>query len=402
MADKIANFEDYVNKENKHPDSEAQVEEKPVDVVSESGGVGDAGAVHGSSADEATDGIPKSGGVRDAGAVHGSSEIGAVDDLPRSSEIGAVEDRPKSSEIGTTGRIDPGATQEILQIEIEDPVQFFTEEERQEYYAQRRKEEIDQRIKRKVAEAREAERADRADRGDRAERDDRPGRDGRAERADRGDRADRAERAEAEREEPRRPERPARDERRGADKPAKDDRREKPARQDKPVRDERQERLARDERRRQDFYEEEDSEYDEGFDDEEYQDEDEPSGGVNMDLVVRVASIITGMIILVLIGFVAKVKVYDRYFAPDPDETEQVVVSLPAGYTAKDDTVVVSGASSLNLRTVPSTSSSEYIAATADEGTELKRIAVSEDGSWALVEYNGQQLYGAMKYFKVK
>ena len=154
-------------------------------------------------------------------------------------------------------------------------------------------------------------------------------------------------------------------------------------------------------RRRQ--YEEPDEEYDEEYDDEEYQDEDD-QGGVDMNLVVRVGSILTGIVILVVIGMVLKVKVFDRYFAPDPDEaTSQVVaIAIPAGYTEKNDTVVVSGASSLNLRSVPSTGSDDSIVAKADEGTELKRIAVSDDGSWALVDYQGQQLYGFMKYLKEK
>ena len=123
-----------------------------------------------------------------------------------------------------------------------------------------------------------------------------------------------------------------------------------------------------------------------------------------MNLVVRVGSILTGIVILVVIGMVLKVKVFDRYFAPDPDEaaSQVVAVAIPAGYTEKNDTVVVSGASSLNLRSVPSTGSDDSIVAKADEGTELKRIAVSDDGSWALVDYQGQQLYGSMKYLKEK
>ncbi len=150
-------------------------------------------------------------------------------------------------------------------------------------------------------------------------------------------------------------------------------------------------------------YEEPDEEYDEEYDDEEYRDEND-RGGVDMNIVVRVGSILTGIVILVVIGMVLKVKVFDRYFAPDPDEaaSQVVAVAIPAGYTEKNDTVVVSGASSLNLRSVPSTGSDESIVARADEGTELKRIAESDDGSWALVDYQGQQLYGSMKYLKVK
>ena len=150
-------------------------------------------------------------------------------------------------------------------------------------------------------------------------------------------------------------------------------------------------------------YEEIDEEYDEEYDDEEYRDEGD-QGGIDMNLVVRVGSILTGIVILALIGMVLKVKVYDRYFAPDPDEatTQVVATAIPAGYTEKNDTVVVQGASSLNLRSVPSTASDDTIVVKADEGTELKRIAVSDDGSWALLDYQGQQLYGAMKYLQTK
>ena len=222
-----------------------------------------------------------------------------------------------------------GLTQEIMSIEIEDPVQFFTEEERREYYRQRRKDEIDERIRTRVEKAREEERAAR--------------------------------------QEERRPERNDH---------------------------------YRDEAPSEEDFSEDD--YEEEYDDEEYSDEEESEGGVNMDLVVRIASVITGLIILLFIALTLKIKVYDRYFAPDPDDTQVVAMALPEGYTAKDDVVVVTGASSLNLRSVPSTDSDEYIAAKADQGTELKRIAVSEDGNWAIVEYNGQQLYGYMTYLKVK
>ena len=149
----------------------------------------------------------------------------------------------------------------------------------------------------------------------------------------------------------------------------------------------------------EDYPEEEyDEEYDEGYDEE----GEEAEGGVNMELVVRIASIITGVVILFFVGMFLKAKVFDRFLAPDPDEAQTVVAAIPAGYTEKNDTVVVSGASSLNLRTVPSTGSDDTIDCQAPEGTELKRIAVSSDGSWALVEYQGKQLYASTKYLKEK
>ncbi|RKM58825.1 SH3 domain-containing protein [Butyrivibrio sp. CB08] len=152
---------------------------------------------------------------------------------------------------------------------------------------------------------------------------------------------------------------------------------------------------------RQRQYEEYDEEYDEEYEDEEYQDEEE--SGINMNLVVRVGSILTGILILAILGMFLKVKVYDRYFAPDPDEaTQTVITSIPAGFTEKNDTVEVSGAEILNVRSVPSSADSSTVIGMVPVGTELKRIAVSDDGSWALVEFEGEQAYASMKYLKVK
>ncbi len=142
-------------------------------------------------------------------------------------------------------------------------------------------------------------------------------------------------------------------------------------------------------------------EYDDEYEDEEYEEEyREEKRGVDMNLVVRIASVLTGIVILILVGFLVKVKIVDRYLAPDPDEVQTEVVAVPEGYVAKNDTVEVSGASSLNLRSGPGTGSSKV--AVVNEGTQLKRIAVAEDGSWALVEYEGQQLYASMKYLTEK
>ena len=134
--------------------------------------------------------------------------------------------------------------------------------------------------------------------------------------------------------------------------------------------------------------------------DEEYPDDDEvlPHREVNIELLVRIASVITGIIILAVIGLILKIRVYDVYFAPDPDEAVEVAIAIPAGFIPKDDTVVVTGATSLNLRSGPGTDST-IITAVAD-GTELKRIAVSEDDSWAFIEYDGQYLYASMKYLE--
>ena len=152
----------------------------------------------------------------------------------------------------------------------------------------------------------------------------------------------------------------------------------------------------------QGYEDEYDPDYDENYDDG-YDEEDDSEGGFPIELFVRISSIITGIIILAFLAIVLKVKVYDRYLAPDPDE-EQVTVSelaLPDGYTEKNDTVVVT-AEMLNLRSVDNSGSKDTVMGTVNKGTELKRVAVNADNSWALVEYNGQRLYASMKYLEVK
>lgn len=155
---------------------------------------------------------------------------------------------------------------------------------------------------------------------------------------------------------------------------------------------------------RERYESEEEPDYDEEYDGDEDYDDDDTEGGINMNLVVRVASILTGIVILAIVAMALKVKVYDRYFAPDPDEApvSAAAPALPAGFVEKNDTVVVTGASTLNIRSVPSAESKETVVGVVPEGDELKRIAVSEDGNWALVEVDGQQVYASMKYLKEK
>ena len=88
-------------------------------------------------------------------------------------------------------------------------------------------------------------------------------------------------------------------------------------------------------------------------------------------------------------------KIFDRYLN-DPDTQETVVTAIPEGYTLTNDTVTLTA--DLNLRSVPSSEDSSTIKAIAQKGTTLKRIAVSGDGYWALVEYENMQLYASMKY----
>lgn len=154
-----------------------------------------------------------------------------------------------------------------------------------------------------------------------------------------------------------------------------------------------------------DFYDDcdDNEDIDEEDIDEEYEDyeedyeEEEEKSGFPIELFVRISSIISGILILSCIAIVAKVKIFDKYFAPDPDEETVVVSAIPAGFTEKNDTVTVT-AENLNLRSTPSSESKDTIVTAVSKGTQLKRVAVSGDGSWALVEYEGNQLYASMKY----
>ena len=148
---------------------------------------------------------------------------------------------------------------------------------------------------------------------------------------------------------------------------------------------------------------EDDYDDDEDYEDEDYDDDYDdrrPRKKVNPEKIVRIASIVTGILILILIASILKANVFDKIFGSEEVETEVVSVSLPGGYTATNDTVVATA--DVNIRSVPSTESSDYIVTAIVKGTELKRLGVSDDGYWAYVEYNGQQLYCSMKYLEVK
>lgn len=163
------------------------------------------------------------------------------------------------------------------------------------------------------------------------------------------------------------------------------------------------------------FVEDNDEEYDEEYDDDDYDDaeedydedgepydeEDEESEGKDLMLVVvRFASILTGIVILAAIVFGAY-----RFLAPrfrqDPDEEpiQEVQVALPEGFEETGDMVTVT-AVSLNLRTVPNSESDATIVTSVARGTTLKRIAQSSETTWAIVEYEGQQLYASSKYLE--
>lgn len=131
--------------------------------------------------------------------------------------------------------------------------------------------------------------------------------------------------------------------------------------------------------------------------------DDQPAGGLSMELIVRISSITTGIIILVLLGMLAKVKIFDRYFIKDPDQETTAVeqLALPAGYTEQNDNVEVT-AKMLNLRSVDNSDSDATVVTSVPQGTVLRRIAVNAEGTWAIVEYNGARVYASMKYLEVK
>ncbi len=297
-------------------------------------------------------------------------------------------------------------SQQTMEIEIEDPFKFLDEKEREEYIIERQKERRMERKKEALEGAKSESRADdpRKDSVSTAhERPESSAREKSASSAHERPAPASHEKPVEHREEVRKEE--ARKESEYQRKPRREDSESISQAEESHKKEESpEERLRRrhSERIREDFKREEpiETRYEEP--EEEPYEEEEQEGGINMELVVRIASILTGIIILAFIGMLVKTKIYDPYMAPDPDEAAVVTVALPEGYTEKNDTVVVSGASSLNLRSVPSTESKETVVATVSEGTELTRVAVSDEGSWALVEYNGQQLYGAMKYLKEK
>lgn len=180
---------------------------------------------------------------------------------------------------------------------------------------------------------------------------------------------------------------------------------EKEKEESRPAKEEHEEPLPPQKHQQEDYprdedYDDGDEDYEE--DDEDYDEEDEEGeegeGKDLMLIVVRFASILTGIVILAALAFGAY-KFIGPKLRPDPDEepAEEVVVALPEGYQETNDMVTVT-AVSLNLRTVPSSESDATIVTAVPKGTSLKRIAQSSVDTWAIVEYEGQQLYASSKY----
>lgn len=132
-------------------------------------------------------------------------------------------------------------------------------------------------------------------------------------------------------------------------------------------------------------------EYEDDYDDDDIEDE-------KIERFVKIASFITGIIILILLVMIFKVKIYDNYFAADPDNATNVTTASIAGYTDADGRVVTTA--NVNLRSTPSTDSDTFVVTQVPEGTTLNRTGVSDDGEWTRVEYEGQTLYLVTKYTK--
>ncbi len=256
-----------------------------------------------------------------------------------------------SGKIPEETEIKPGdLTEEIRSIEIQDPLDFLSDNERAEYYRTQH-ESMD----------RERESISRESEDFYFDED-----------------------AEAEKQPSYREERPVRREKKAAAKEEKPVRKEKaPARKkEEPVR-KRSAKKARPEVTEEDWFDEDGEE------------------GVNPYVIVRIASVITGIFILIILGMLFKVKIYDNYLKPDPDEiTGEVSTGQIAGYTLTNDKVTTTA--DLNLRNTPSTASDDFIVLKVPTGTVLDRIAVSEDGTWAQIEYDNKVLYCVMKYLSVE
>ena len=78
----------------------------------------------------------------------------------------------------------------------------------------------------------------------------------------------------------------------------------------------------------------EDIDEEEDYEEEEAEEESKTDGGFPIELFIRISSVITGIVILAFLAIVGKVKIYDKYFAKDPDEVQVEAPALPAGYIA--------------------------------------------------------------------
>ncbi|MCH4191383.1 MAG: SH3 domain-containing protein [Butyrivibrio sp.] len=111
--------------------------------------------------------------------------------------------------------------------------------------------------------------------------------------------------------------------------------------------------------------------------------------------VVRIASTVTGILILLVLLFIVKVRLIDPFLAgrDDSDGTEFATDTVSGG----EQVVTTNG---LNLRSSPSSSSKDNIVATVSAGTTLTRTG--EKDGWSEIEYNGQTVYCASKFLQAQ
>ena len=130
--------------------------------------------------------------------------------------------------------------------------------------------------------------------------------------------------------------------------------------------------------------------------------------------IVRIASIVTGTLILIalLVIGASYVKSYfddraeedqiaadaDGSVLPEEEEDGGGASALPEGFTAMNDTVKTT--TDLRLRSTPDSSVDNNIVTTATKGSELKRTGINDAIGWSQVNYNGQTLYCASKYLE--
>lgn len=111
--------------------------------------------------------------------------------------------------------------------------------------------------------------------------------------------------------------------------------------------------------------------------------------------LIRIASSITGILILVLLVFIIKVRVIDPFMAgrDDSDGSEFASTVVSGG----EQVVTLSG---LNLRSSPEATGKNNIVATVSAGTTLTRTG--EENGWSEIDYNGRTLYCASKFLQAQ
>lgn len=134
-----------------------------------------------------------------------------------------------------------------------------------------------------------------------------------------------------------------------------------------------------------------------------------------IEKLVRIASIVTGSLILILL-LVIGASLIRNYFV-NREEENQIAADADGsvvpgaeedgedgapveveGFTAMNDTVTTT--TDLRLRSTPDSSVDNNIVATATRGTQLKRTGINDTIGWSQVEYNGQTLYCATRYLQ--